>query len=136
MVLNEVTVVELYGQNNGGDKIRYACASGVAISKGTILDLSDPRTVVASVSSQAATAGIAAMDKEADDLSTSISVYQNGVFKMVASESITAGANVKSYGEENVVLNVGIEAASFGVTIGKALEDASAGETINVRVNI
>ena len=135
---NEATKVELFGDHNSGDPVRYTCASGVAIAKGTILQLSDPRTAAAASSSQGIFAGIAAMSKASDDKSTSISAWTNGIFEMVASGALTIGQIVKSDGASNYITGLAQEDAygSFAIAIGTALEAADAGETINVRVRI
>ena len=67
--------VELYGQNNDGDPRRYTVASGVAIPKGTVLAMTDPRTAAAHSASGQAVAGVAAMAKSATDGSVSISAW-------------------------------------------------------------
>ena len=130
---NEWTKVELYGQNNDGDPRRYTVASGVAISKGTLLALTDGRTAAAHTSATQAIAGIAAMDKSATDLSTSISAWTNGVFEASASTAITVGYPVVSGDTANFVA-VAASTASGAAVIGYALETAAAKEVINVRV--
>lgn len=133
----EATPVELYGQNNGGDKRRYTCTDTPAITKGTFLKFADPRTASASTGTGDTFAGIAAMDKEASDGSLSISAWTNGIFEMVASGAITAGQKVKTAAPGNYVM-VCQEAdiSSYAVVVGVALETASDNETINVRVLI
>ena len=133
---NEWTKVELYGANNDGNPIRYTCASGAAIAKGSLLILSDPRTGAAHTTTVGGyCAGIAAMDKSATDHSTSISAWTDGVFEAVASGAITVGHPVKSSNEANK-----IEAATNAVIgsaiLGYAMETASDGETINVRLRL
>ena len=117
----EATPVELYGQNNGGDKRRYTCTDTPAITKGTFLKFADPRTASASTGTGDTFAGIAAMEKEAAD----------------GSGAITAGQKVKTAAPGNYVM-VCQEAdiSSYAVVVGVALETASDNETINVRVLI
>ena len=96
------TKVELYGNNQDGQPRRYTVADGTGISKNRLTTLADPRTVT-EVSATPAThgyvcAGVTAMEKEASDGSTSISVWTQGVFEMSASGAITLGAPVKSCG--------------------------------------
>jgi len=133
----EVKEVELYGGNNGGDKRRLTCASGVAITKGTILKLTDARTASASTGTGDVFAGIASMDKDSADTSTSISAWENGIFEMVASGAITVGAKVKTASDGNYVMQCQTAdvQSSYAIIVGTALETASDGETINVRVN-
>ena len=135
---NEVTKVELYGQNNDGDPRRYEVASGVAIAKGTILELTDARTAVAATASTALWAGVAAMGKAADDKSTSISAWTNGIFEMAASLAIVVGQKVKSNGTSNFITGLSQPNAqsSFAIGFGVALQSAEPAERINVRINL
>lgn len=131
------TKVEL--TNSTGNPRRLACASGTAITKGTILTLSDARTAAAVsdtfVSTGYICAGIASMDKDSTDTSTSISAWTDGIFEITASGSITVGQPVKSCGQGYVMAAVAADVAS-GVICGYALETASDDEVINVRLSI
>jgi len=136
---NEAIKVELYGANNDGSPRRYTCASGAGISKGTLLTLSDPRTAAAQTASTAMLAGIAAMDKDGSDYSTSISAWTNGVFTMYADGTITTGDPVKSGTTANRVATSLGEAdpvASGAQILGYALETAADGETLSIRVEM
>ena len=131
---NEWTKVELYGSKNDGNPRRYTCASGVAISKGDLLLLSDPRTVAShSTGVGGYMGGVAAMDKSATDLSTSISAWTTGVFEVTASGTITTGHPVKASTGENIV-EAAAESIMGSAILGYALETSSDGETINVRL--
>ena len=132
----EAVKVELYGNNNDGDQRRFTCANATGITKGTILKFADPRTASASTGTADIVAGIAAMDKVANDGSTSISVWTNGIFELYASGAIAVGANVVTAAPGNYVKAVTDETASFAIVVGHALEAASDGEVINVRVII
>ena len=133
---NEWTKVELYGQNNDGDPRRYTVASGVAISKGTLLIISDPRTASAhTTASGAYMAGVAAMDKSATDPSTSISAWTNGVFEAKASGTCTVGLPFKT----STVANVVEPAANtiIGSAVGGYfLETGATDEIVNVRLQL
>jgi len=131
---NEAVKVEL--TNSTGFPRRYTCASGAAITKGTLLKLTDPRTAAASTVAFDPIAGIAAMDKSiTNDDSTTITALTDGIFEMVASGAIAIGMPVRSAGNNNYVsLNAG--SASGAVTFGYTLEAADDGETINVRVRL
>lgn len=101
---NEWTKVELYGQNNDGDPRRYTVASGVAIAKGTLLIFGAGRTAVAHAAGVGGyIAGVAAMDKSATDLSTSISAWTNGIFDVTASGTLTEGHPFKTSATANTV---------------------------------
>lgn len=135
----EAIKVELYGENSAGVIRRYTVADGNNIPKGTILKLgSDPRTAAASVGTSDLVAGIASEEKEASDGATSIGVWTHGVFDLVASGAITLGAWVVTAAPGNYVKQAtGADmASSFAIILGKCLETASDGETVNIAVNI
>jgi len=108
-------------------------ASGVAISKGTLLALSDARTAAAAASFTQPIAGIAAMDKSATDLSTSISVWTNGVFEASASLAIVVGLPVVSSDVANMIAQA-TSTASGAAVMGYAMETAADADVINVRL--
>ena len=72
---NEAIIVELLG--NKGDPIRYSCADGIAIPKGTVMELETPRSVIPMSAAGKPFAGYAASEKVANDGQTSIAVYTN-----------------------------------------------------------
>ena len=138
-MVEEVTVVELYGENSNGAQRRFTCASGVKISKGTILKLTDPRTAIAASALYDPIAGIASMDKSSSDFSTSITCWTDGIFECIASGGISTGAPVMWAGLGNYVGTSGAldsDLASGASILGYALEDSSDEETINVRVRL
>lgn len=129
---NEATPIELLGNNSAGEQLRFTCADGTAITKGTILKLTNPRTASIASATTDKIVGIAAMDKEANDGSTEISVYTNGVFEMAASGSISAGGRVeKTNGANNEVQ--ASTSTDPAVVIGIALDNAS-GDKVAVRM--
>jgi len=135
---NELRVVELYGENSNGAQTRYLCASAASITKGTILMLSDPRTAATSTGTGDVFAGIASMDKDGTDNSTSISAWNNGVFEAIASLAIVVGQKVKTAaGSLNQVMafDEADGTSSYAIMVGTALETAADGETINIKVN-
>ena len=140
---NEVTVVDLYGLNNGGQVIRYTCADTGDIKKGTIMTFSDPRTVASMANTEGVIfAGICNADKESGDGATSVGCWTNGIFEMKASGAITTGDIVETAaGDENTIKRMvdgasGAVMADISKIVGIALEDAATDEVINVRVNI
>jgi len=117
---------------------RYQCAD-VAITKGTLLMLTDPNTASGSNIATGATpsvfAGIAAMDKVAGDGATDIAVDVDGVFDLTcnAGTGITAGALVVMSGA-NLIRAAAAGDLLTGAVVGKALETATASEVIAVAV--
>lgn len=127
----EITKVELFGENRDGNPLSYTCASGTAIAKGTLLTISDPRTVTANSASGAQCAGIASTDKSGTDFSTKIAVWTDGIFEGYASGAITAGDKIQAAN-----LNYLGTAVTFQDVIGYALETAADGTLFTFRVNL
>lgn len=113
----------------------FTVADGTGIEKGTLLKLTDPRTAIASSAAGDVMAGIAAREKIASDGRTRLAVCRRGDFDLIASGAVLAGHPVMSAGHHNYVklLSSGYSGASI---IGYALETASDGEVIQVRVNL
>ena len=105
------------------------------IPKGTILKLSDANTGSPSSADGDIFLGICAVDKEADDGQTRVSVWRRGVFDMKDSGSgITAGSPVKINGANLIATADDSTASGLKEVIGIALQTASASETIEVLV--
>lgn len=137
-MVNEITKVELFGENNGGQQVRYTIADGTSVSKGQPLSLSDPRTVVATTGVGAAAAGIAAEDHFANEGVTSISVWQQGIFEAKASGAIGVGEPIYFVENNYVATTAGLlnSSASFAFVAGRAIEAADDEEIINIRLNL
>lgn len=132
--------VKVYAESAAGDVIQdFTCADGTTIEKGTLLELTDPRTAIAATGAAVPLAGIAAREKIANDGRTRIAVHRKGDFEMVASGAIVVGQAVCAAlpaGSNYVKTAVGVTAASGAAILGYALETASDAETIQVRVNL
>lgn len=137
---NEAVVVELYGENGSGDQRSFIVGNLAAVAKGALLKMLDPRTASGALTQKIVApeivAGIAAMDKTASDGSTRISVWTNGVFDLVASSAIGVGDAVGITTGNKVEALTALAAASGAYILGYAMETASDGERINVRVNL
>ena len=134
----EATKVELYGANNDGTPRSYICASNAAIAKGTILSLADGRVAAKAAAAGCMVAGVAAMGKAADDFSTTISAWTDGVLDMVASGSIIFGYPVMSAAVTawpNTVAHASLT-ASGAVIIGYALDSVTTGNRVNIRLRL
>lgn len=137
---NELTKVDGVGVR--AQTRTFTVASGTAISQGTLLKLSDPRTASQATAINDPIAGIAAMDKEGSaggDASTTISVWIDGVFKAVASGNITIGAPLGAGGstaEPNKLSVQTSDAASGAAVIGYSLETATNDETFQARIRL
>lgn len=122
-------------QGSGGIYPRFTVGNANAITKGDILFLVDPVTASGANLSPRAVAGIAAMDKEVGDGSTSISVLPSGyIVDMVAGAGgCNIGANLKASGGNYVVTGTSDDFMS-GLCFAKALETGSANEYIACRL--
>ena len=134
---NETTKVELYGFNNDGLPVQYTVADGTAITKGAILQMTDPMTASLAVTSHQPIAGIAAESKEASDGVTRISVWKQGRFKAYASAAITIGRGVTiaTHPTGNYILEA-LEVASGATIMGYAEETVAAGDLCLFRLNL
>lgn len=132
---NEAVIIELLG--NGGDPIRFTCADGTGIEKGTIMELTDPRTVIKVSGANTALVGIAAEEKVANDGQTSIGVYTNGIFDLTISSGgvTTLGSDVVANAGDNKIEDFDTLDGEKGYVIGKALETGGNDEVVAVRVH-
>jgi len=131
---NEAVIIELM---NGGRPIRFTCADGTGIEKGTLMELTDPRTVIANTNITAPLVGVAAEEKVANDGQTSISVYTDGIFDVLTDAgSDNIGAMLSNTDTENTVGTAVAAHLLDGSVLGKALEAAGNAEVVAVRVNL
>jgi len=130
---NEAVIIELF---NGGRPINYTCADNTTIEKGTILELSGDRTVIANTNDNSPNVGIAAAEKVADDGSTTIPAYTDGIFDILTTSGTEAvGIKVSSSQTENVVQAADAADLLSGAVLGMVLETAGNAEVVAVRVN-
>ena len=119
---------------------RYTCATSTGIAKGTYLKVADPFTASAATATGDAFIGFAHADvnestDSAFNTETSITADKGGIYELVASGSITVGNNVKVAAPGNYVMAAtSTDLTTLGQIVGRALETASDGETINVEV--
>ena len=131
---DEAVIIELLG--NQGDPIRFTCADGATIEKGTLMEVTDPRTVVKVSGANTALVGIAAAEKVANDGATTIAVYTNGIFDLTISASgiTTLGFDVVANAGDNKVEDFDTLDGEKGYAIGKSLESGGNNEVVAVRV--
>ena len=130
---DEAIIVELLG--NKGDPVRYTCADGTGIPKGTVMELTTPRTVKAVSAVDKPLVGIAAEEKVASDGQTSIAVYTNGIFQLkCATTQCEIGDQVSAAAGDNTIVLMTTLDMEKGWTLGYALETIAIGATGMVRV--
>jgi len=114
------------------DPIDFIVADGTGIEKGTICELTDPRTAAANNGTADKFAGIAAREKIANDGRTRLALFRRGIFDMKCGASgATLGSWVTTEGVNLVHTATEAEIAA-GKAIGIALETGAASETIEV----
>ena len=126
---NEAVIIELI---EGGCPVRFTCADGTAIAKGTLMEVQNTRTAVATAADNDEFCGIAAGEKVASDGQTSIELWTKGIFDLAASAAVTAGEKVSISGV-NTVAKVAAADLLFG-DVGVTLEDSAGAETLAVFV--
>jgi len=105
----------------------FTVADGTGIEKGSLLSMTDPMTAVVPSADDAAVAGIAAEEKIASDGKTKLGVYRSGIFRVLASGSITVGDALLIDGEaDNYVYTSGVNGENI---VGIALETATDEQT-------
>jgi len=129
---NEWVKVELYGANNDGDVRRYDILDTIACSRGQLLALANPRMASTAVLATNMFAGVASEEKCANDGTTSISCWTNGIFDVHASSATAIGVAVtgNQLNQVEKTTNTGAEC------IGYILEAAEENQVVNVRLNL
>lgn len=129
---NEAVKIE---QGNNFEVTEFTVADQFNISGGALCQLSGARTAFNSlITSGDVFAGIAALDKEASDGSTTLGLYTRGVFDIVAQGvDIAAGEMVCLSGANQIRLATTAEVVT-GVAFGKALETITAGSAGQVKI--
>jgi hypothetical protein len=123
---NEAVPIELLGNNKAGEQISYNCAADTDITRGAVLKLSADRTGILADGEGDIFIGIASMDKDGDESSTTISVWTKGIFEMAASGSISRGDTCITFGDNYVGSS---NAVTDGAKIvGYAVDEASSGK--------
>lgn len=131
---NELVIIELLG--NKGDPVRYTVADGTGIAKGSLLQLTDPRTASAHSGIDQPIVGVAAAEKVASDGSTSLAVYTNGIFDITAAAAGTASVGVEVAGSATANMSTPADANDLlqNSTIGMILEAQANNEVCAVRI--
>lgn len=133
----EAVIIELLG-TPAGHPIRYIISDATGIEKGTLMVVTDPRTVVAHSTGTTAFVGILAVEKVASDGQVSVPLYNYGIFDLTAAAAgaATVGYNVALSGTANMT---SINTAAIWLTggmVGRVLETQSNDEVSAVLVNI
>lgn len=112
--------------------IPFTVADAATIEKGSLLKMTDPMTAIIVSGAADSFAGIAAVEKIANNGETKLGVYRRGIFKMMLSGSATVGDNLVVSSSVNFVQ---VGTYSGGKSVGIALETGTTGESILVEVN-
>lgn len=117
---NEHTLVEWRG--SPAHFIVADGSSGTDTAKGSLMILSDPRTVAIHASSGQLCAGVLAREKIGGDGRVSSAVHEHGKFRAKASGAISAGDPIASSGTVNLI-TASPAGAQGAKVLGIALED-------------
>jgi len=134
---NEAIIVELLG--NKGDPLRFTIDNTTAVPKGTVMELTDPRTCVVASGAGVVIAGIAAAEKVANDGQTSIALYQNVIIILptISGGSATLGSYVRAAAASTNEITVATTLDhETGKTIGKSLETSGASTNTMIKVRL
>lgn len=126
---NEAVIIELI---EGGNPINFTIANATAVPKGTLMEITTPRTVLKTAADNDEFIGIIAHEKVASDGSTTISCWTKGIFDLRGSAAINCGEIVSISGA-NTVSKVAA-ADLLQSCVGTALETTGGAETIAVFV--
>ena len=132
---NEAVIIELF---DGGRPIQYTVADGTGIEKGTIMELTiaSDRTVTAMANAASALVGVAAAEKVANDGSTTLAVYTDGIFDCLTDAgSDNAGVVMANDGTANTLGTADAADLLASAQLGYLLEVAGNAEVAAVRVN-
>lgn len=124
---NEAVIIELLGHQKGRP-IRFNCADGTAIPKGTLCKIATTR-IASPTTGDGNFLGIAASEKVANDGQTTIALYTHGIFDIKASNAVIGvGAACDSDGANLISTSDAAGNLKAGRLI--ALEAAAANEVI------
>lgn len=123
---NEAIIRETFG-SEGGDVINYAKGTTVALSYGTLVVITDARTVSFSSAATAKGAGVVAADANLAD--TRVSVITNAIAESTASGAILAGHPVAPTADNYIR-----SANNLSYAAGYALDGVADGGTVQWRV--
>lgn len=130
--------VELYGPNRDGEQRRYTIAAGTQVSIGTLMALTDNRTVTKLDGTFSAVvpvvAGIAAEEHEADKGVTTISCWTDGLFLGYGSWAHAVGGPCVAAGYNHFIVSSAITVFGSGTIFGKLMENSVDGAQSEVRV--
>jgi len=131
---DEAIIVELLG--NKGDPVRYTVDDAIAVAKGSVMELTTPRTMKIISAVDKPIAGILAAEKVANDGQTSMAVYTNGIFQLKtgAAETATIGDYVSAGAVVNQINLSSTLDVEKGWAIGYAMQDIGNAATGMIRV--
>ena len=123
---NEATIITLLG--NQGDPVEYTVADATAIPKGSIMEFSSsPQTVVISSADGKFFAGIAAVEKKANDGVTKLACLTHCIAECKYSAAGTLGQPQKISGVNTIADADSDTIATATEVVGIGLETATTG---------
>ena len=114
-----------FGENQ--ELLQKAIKAGANIKKGQVVEITDDCIVSPTSAASAKVLGVAMFDAKANE---EVAVESEGLFKMIASATITAGDKVESAADGKVAKLAGTN------SIGIAITSATADEYVYVKFSI
>jgi len=107
--------------------IPFIVSDSVAITKGALLELTDPMTAATASSDDGVVAGIAAESKVASDGRIQLAVYTEGIFRVLSGGTIALGdlCKLNASTKANEVIALVATAGAAEEVIGRCLETVS-----------
>ena len=134
---NEVTITTLLG--NQGDPVEYTVATGTAIPKGSLMQLSSsPKTATISSADGQTFCGISSVEKTATDGVTKMACITNcicDITTIAATGAMVLGSSVKLAGVNLVTTQDETSTIKLAENVGTALETVGASGTGAVKVH-
>ena len=131
---DEAVIIELF---NGGRPMRFIVQDATAIPKGSLLELDADRRVIVATNGSGVFVGIAAFEKVANDGSTQITGYTDGIFGLKSDSGVDNRGALMSLSDTDNVIETGVAADLLtGARVGHYLEAGTNAGVEAVRVNI
>ena len=132
---DEATTITLFGTPRGRP-IRYLVQDATAIPKGSLLELDADMRVIVATNTDKCFVGIAAFEKVANDGTTYVTAYTDGIFDILSD----AGADVRGAvmmisAATNTIETADAAGLLAGGVVGYYLESGTNGGREAVRVN-
>lgn len=132
---SELVIIELLGKIPGCP-IRYTIGAATAVPKGTLMVVTDPRTLALHTGAGQPIVGVAAMEHDVTSGATNMTVYTNGIFDVTAAAAGVTAIGKLCMGSATANMITAADAAGIlsGSIVGQCLEAHANDEVGAVRI--